>query len=408
MKAQLHRPTLWLVTGIMMAAIATTLSMRDAAWVGDPLWGQESIGVAQVLVLPLLAGAAATVGWHDSEGILTLVPAGGLRFRHISNTLAAWAIPVVALYALANLVVVLTSMRSDPSIPNAALWPVLTQACAAVLTFVVGYALGVLLTSWLSAVVAALLTAAVLILDRMGAIATGLAEYAASGTMLGTVPHASYFVMRLVWMGMVGAVIVALLGTGRRHRVGLVVALGAAVLTGQFAFASNDSYTFMPARAGSCTSPPVVVCAPPEFRARAERASQIASETAGVLQELGVSSRSRFVMWQPGRDRMDHLMLVNPGKLRAPLMVRDVVSGVVAPESCGLWYGAEPPPGSWFYSRALVESYVVSELSGHSAEPYGRLRSTEGAEASRKLVTEAAAALQECDLGRVPKSFGSM
>lgn len=405
MKAQLHRPTVWLVTVLMMAAIATTLSMRDADWVGDPLWGQESIGVAQVLVLPLLAGAAATVGWHDSEGILTLIPSGGLRFRHISSTLAAWAVPVVVLYALANLVVVLTSMRSDPSLPNAALWPVLTQAGAAVLTFVVGYALGVLLTSWLSAVVAALLTAAVLILDRMGAIATGLAEYAASGTMLGTAPNASYFVMRLVWMGLVGAVIVTLLVTGRPHRVGLVVALGAVLLTGQFAFASNDSYTLRPARADSCTSAPVVVCAPPEFRARAEQASHIAGETAGVLQGLGVSSRRHFVMWQPGRDRLDHLMLINPGKLRAPLMVRRVVSGVVAPESCGLWYGAEPPPGSWFYSRALVESYVMSELTGQSAEPYGRLRSTMGAEGSRRLVAQAAGALQECDLGRVPTSF---
>ena len=108
----------------------------------------------------------------------------------------------------------------------------------------------------------------------------------------------------------------------------------------------------------------------------------MAGEAGAVLRALGVT-HSRFVMWQPGRDHLDNLMLVDPGKLRAPLALPTVVSGVVAPLSCGLWSGAEPPPYSWFYTEALVESYVVTQLTGRTAEPYGRLLTSKGAEESR-------------------------
>jgi hypothetical protein len=209
---------MWLVTGLVVVAMATMLSLRDADWMGDALWGQETIGGAQVMVLPLLAGGAAVAGWRDVTGILTLIPAGRQRWRHFSATFAAWAIPVVALYAGANLFVVLASRWSEPSIPNATVWPALTQTGGALLVFVVGYALGGVLRSWLGSVVAALLTVAVLILDRMGAIATGLAEYAASGTMLGTAANPAYFATRLAWMVLVGAPVVALLVTAPRRR----------------------------------------------------------------------------------------------------------------------------------------------------------------------------------------------
>lgn len=407
MKPQLGRPMPWLVAGLMLLAIATALSLRDAGWVGDPLWGQETIGVGQVLALPLLAGAGAIVGWRDVEGILTLIPDGRLRWRHLCATLAAWAIPVVAGYVVANLVVVVASRLSEPSIPDATPWPVFTQTGGALLTFLVGYALGIVLRSWLGSVVAALLVAGVLILDRMGVIATGLAEYTASGTMLGTTARPSYFVLRLLWMALVGAVVVALVVTGPRLRVRLFAALGVALVAGQLTFATNDSYRVRPERADTCTSTPVVVCSPPEFRARAERAAQMAGAAGAVLGELGVTSPSRFVMWQPGRDHLDNLMLVDPGKLRAPLAQHAVVSGVVAPLSCRLWSGPEPPPNSWFYSEALVESYVMTELTGRREEPYGRLLANQGAEESRALVTQAATALQECDLAKVPPSFSN-
>jgi len=407
MRAQLRGRMVWLVTGLMLVAMATGLSLRDADWMGDPLWGQETIGVAQVLVLPLLAGGAAVVGWRDVGGILTLIPAGRQRWRHFCATFAAWAIPVVALYAVANLFVIVASRWSEPSIPNATPWPALTQTGGALLVFVVGYALGVVLRSWLGSVVAALLTVAVLILDRMGVIASGLAEYTSSGTMLGAVANPAYFGMRLVWMVLVGALIVALLVTVPRRRTGLLVALGAALVAGQLTFPTNDSYGIRPERADTCTATPVVVCAPPEFRDRAVRAAEMAGQTGAVLRALGVSSPSRFVMWQPGRDHLDNLTLVDPGTFRAPLTLQIVVSGVVAPLSCGLWSGPEPPPYSWFYSKALVESYVMSQLTGRITEPYGRLLTSKGAEQSRALVTQAATALQECDLAKVPPSFSN-
>ncbi|NYG08343.1 hypothetical protein BJ986_002830 [Phycicoccus badiiscoriae] len=406
MRAQLRRPMPWLVTASMLAAMATVLALRDADWMGDPLWGQETIGVAQGLMLPLLAGAAAIVGWQDIQGLLTLIPDARLRLKHLCATLAVWAVPVVVLYAVANLFVVLASRWTDPSIPNATPWPALTQIGGALLTFLVGYALGVVLKSWLGSVVAALLTAGVLILDRMGVIATGLAEYTASGTMLGTSANPPYFAMRLVWMVLVGAAIVALVVTGAGKRVPLAAALGVALLIGQVAFGSNDSYTVVQVRADSCTSTPVVVCAPPEFRARAEKASQIAGASAATLQALGAPTHRWFVMWQPGNDQLDNLMLIDPGKIRAPLRTRDVVSGVVAPKSCELWHAPEPPPNSWFYSAALVESYVMSELNGQSAEPYGRLLATRGSVGAHDLVLQAATALQECEPAKVPASFG--
>ncbi|WP_457255456.1 hypothetical protein [Pedococcus sp. P5_B7] len=406
MRAQWGKGMPWLVTGLMLVAMATVLSGRDAGWVGDPLWGQETIGVAQVLVLPLLTGGAAVVGWRDVGGILTLIPAGRQRWRHFCATFAAWAVPVVALYAVGNLFVVLTSRWSEPSIPNATPWPALTQTGGALLVFVVGYALGVVLRSWLGSVVAALLTVAVLILDRMGVIVTGLAEYTSSGTMLGTVANPAYFAKRLVWMVLVGAPIIALLVTDRRRRAGLLTAVALALVVGALVFETDDSYRVVPGRTDICTSTPVVVCAPPEFRARAERAAQMAGETGAVLRELGVRSPSRFVMWQPGRDHMDFLMLISD-KLRSPLVLGDVLGEVVAPKSCRLWSGPEPPPYSWFYSEALVESYVMTEITGKTAEPYGRLLTSKGAEESRALVTQAATALQECDLSKVPPSFSN-
>jgi hypothetical protein len=398
---------MWLVTGLVVVAMATMLSLRDADWMGDALWGQETIGVAQVMVLPLLAGGAAVAGWRDVAGILTLIPVGRQRWRHFSATFAAWAIPVVAMYAVANLFVVLASRSSEPSIPNATIWPALTQTGGALLVFVVGYALGAVLRSWLGSVVAALLTVAVLILDRMGAIATGLAEYAASGTMLGTAANPAYFATRLAWMVLVGAPVVALLVTAPRRRPALFATLGAALLVGQLTFGTNDSYRVVSGRTDTCTATPVVVCAPPEFRERAERAAQMAGAASAVLRGLGVTAPSRFVMWQPGRDHLDNLMLVDPGKLRAPLALHTVAAGVVAPLSCRLWSGPEPPPYSWFYSEALVESYVVTQLTGRTTEPYGRLLTAKGAEDSRALVTQAAQALQECDQTKVPASFSN-
>ena len=155
-----------------------------------------------------------------------------------------------------NLFVVLTSRWSEPSIPNATPWPALTQTGGALLVLVVGYALGVVLRSWLGSVVAALLTVGVLILDRMGAIATGLAEYAASGTMLGTAANPPYFATRLAWMALVGAPIIALLVTAPHRRVGLLATLGAGLLVGQLAFGTNDSYRVVPGRSDTCTSIP--------------------------------------------------------------------------------------------------------------------------------------------------------
>src|SRR5688500_2188205 len=116
MSLLLRRRHVWLIAAVALSAQAAVLRVRDANWVGDPLWGQETIGIAQVLVLPLIGALGAVEGWHDRNGILSLFPRGAGRARHVSMELLAMWVPITLAYAVANAVVVLCSARAELSI----------------------------------------------------------------------------------------------------------------------------------------------------------------------------------------------------------------------------------------------------------------------------------------------------
>jgi hypothetical protein len=398
---------LLLPVAVAAVAIAVTLTLRSANWIGDPLWGQEKVGIAQVLALPILAGGASVAGWRDCQGVLSLLTTRRQRVAHFAHAFAAWGSLVAVVYLVSAGVVNALSARSDPSLHNWSFWPVTTQGLAALLSVALGYLVGSVLNSWLGSVVAALLLAAVLILDRMGAIATGLSEYAASGTMLGAQPNPRYFLMRLAWMALLAAVVLTTLVVGpsvsaRWTLLAFVILLGA----GCVAFRTNDSYDVVQADSTSCSESTVRICAPTSFTRRAHQASSIAARTAEQVRQVGATPPTTLVMWQPGTEDENWVMLVNPGLMREPLRPDDVISGVVSPKGCRIWHNSsEPPSAAWFYADALVQSFVRSAITGTDSQLVDDLEKKHGANQVTTWVGAAARALQTCNPDAIPEAL---
>lgn len=407
MRVQLKQVPVLLPLAFAVIAIAATLSLRSANWIGDPLWGQEKVGIAQVLVLPLLGAGAAVTGWRDRHGVLSLLTTGRQRATHLGYAFAAWALLLAILYGLSAVGVNALSATSDPFLHNWSAWPLATQWVAGLVAVCVGYLVGQVLDSWLGSVVAAVLLACVLILDRMGVITTGLAEYAASGTMLGADPSPGYFLMRLAWMLLLGVIVVAALVAGpsssARWTAGVLVVLMA---TGSVAFRTNNSYEIHRSPDAFCSASTVRVCAPTTFAGRADQAGAIASRAAEVLQRYGADAPAQLLMWQPGVEDRDWVMLVNPGLLRDRLRPADVVSAVVSPKGCRIWRDADHPPSSaWFYADSLVHSVVESTMTGAVSRPLSDLRQSYGTSGAAALVGAAARALQACDQDAIPATL---
>lgn len=397
MNLLLKRRGPWVAAFLVACAQAGILRLRDSSWIGDQLWGQETIGVAQVLALPLIGAAAALAGWTDRTGLLTLFPGGRLRRRHVARALVAWGAVFAVPYLVANAVVIVASGTASLSVSNGSVWPVATQILGMGVAVTVGYAIGYFVRSWAAAIVAGALFALWILLDRMGAVTSGLAEYSSSGSLVGASASTSYFGTRVVWLLAVIAVAVwSLVASGRALRPVIGAGIGV-LLLGGFLFPLNDSYHFLNKSAVHCSSSAVVVCGPVELAKRVDEGGQEASRVAAILQKQGVTTRARFELWTPQADSKDWILLVNPSRFRDRLSLYQVADGVAAPKSCKMWRSSTPPSAEMFAGEQMLTEYLLAQLSGTgNGASYDRLAKGIGKAATQQALLASATAFQEC------------
>jgi hypothetical protein len=378
------------------------LSLRDWDWLGDPLWGQETIGIGQVLVLPLAAGGAAVMGWRDRGSYFSFLPGGRSQVIHLSRAVGAWLLALSVPYLVAHAFCVLASRWVETHVEDATVFPLITQMLGLLVALAMGYAIGFALNSWAGSVVAAVLLAATIVLDRLGTVTTGLAEYAANGPMLGARPDAGYFASRIAWMLVLATatlVTVTLKRPARQVAVGLIVVT---LCFGTVRFRTNDSYVYAESATAYCAGTSVQVCGPPSLARRVREAAALASRVAAELDALGVAHESKLVSWEPAAEGKDWVMLFNAGHLRDPLDPGQVVSSVASPTKCRLWSAEQAPPDEWFAADRLVRSYLAHAVGGKGGLDYQQLSDRMGVTKATGVVREAAEALQACDAGLVP------
>jgi hypothetical protein len=392
----------WVVALAVATTFTTVLLSRDHDWLGDPLWGQETLGAAQVMVLPLVAGAAAVTGGRDRATYFTFLPPGMAQLRHVVRTLTGWATPLSATYAVAHVAVVLLSARAATAVANAEAWPLVTQVLGMVLALSVGYCLGFALRSWAASLVAATLMAGTLILDRLGRLPVGLAEDGSSGTMLGAQPVAHHFLLRIVWLLLVAAVAAGWVVVGTRGRRVLVGGLLATVVAGASVLPRGESYAFSASGSSHCAGTAPRVCGPHELAGRVDEAAALAARASAALRLLHVTPPTALTAWEPATDGKDTVALYNPGRFRDPLDPQEVVSAVTSPKSCDIWRSSTWPPLKWFAADHLVRAWVSGQLGVQGGDDYALLRKRLGAAEAHRLLTAAATGLATCDADAVP------
>jgi len=399
----------WLTSLLMGAVIVAVLGTNEMAWLGDPLWGQEVIGRAQLLILPLVSGAAAWWGTRDGSGLLGLLTTPVERSRHVLTVTGAQLLWLSGVYGLGHLVVVVGSRWSPLHFANGSFWPLLSQVLGAAVAFAAGYAVGVWLGSYVAVVVAAALWPLVIIGEKSGLIRGAVSELGASGTMLGYAPDPWRFGTRGVWL-----LLVALLALGTvafvrgRAWIGLVTAV--TFVAGGLVVPGGDGFRPV-AEAQACSGGPVTVCGPSALGGRLAQGSVLVNGAAEVLNDLGATPPQQYVAWTAQADlaHENWIRLHEAGLIRAPLPVRDLVSDAVAPRSCSVWYADEPPPPGWSEGAEALAGYVATQRGlGWSTPAFDHLRASfaaSGESGLRDSMRAVAAAITRCDPALIPSTF---
>jgi hypothetical protein len=397
----LRAPEPWVLTVAFGCALGMMLSLRDWNWLGDPLWGQETIGIGQVLVLPLAGGGAAVMGWRDRGAYFSFLPKGP-QARHLARAIGAWWLPLAATYVLANAFCVVASGGVEVSVADATVFPLLTQVLGLLVALTVGYAIGYAVNSWAAALVAGVLLAVTLTLDRLGTVTTGLAEYAANGPMLGAQANLAYFAARGGWMlVLAGSALALVVLTPRLQRLvwGIVLV---ALVGGTVLFGTNDSYVYVKSASDYCTGVSIQVCGPRALAPRVREAAFVAAPVGAALSALGVEPPERLTSWDPASKDTEWVMLLSGDRFRDPLDPGQVISAVASPTSCRLWTAEEIPPASWFAADRLVRSYLAHAVGRKGGLDFQQLSGRVGAAKATGVVRRAARALQACDVSLVP------
>lgn len=400
----------WLLAALVLALQSAVLRTRDAAWIGDSLWGQETIGAAQVLVLPVVAATAAIEGWRAREGLLSLLGPGPGGRRHVVNLLVSWWAPLALAVAVANAGVVLVSQQAPQHLSNASPWPLTTQLLATLACLCAGLAVGCWARSWTGAVAAASAFVLLPLLGRMGSLPNGFDEFSASGSMIGAQPNPAFFGTRAVWLVAVGAgSLLTVLSLGSRWRsVGLTMVAGAGAF-GLLLLAADRSYEVR-SDPEYCSATAVVVCGPASLSPRVDEGGRTATLASQTLARWGIQTRTRFVMWSAATSGQDTVMLVNPGRFRDPMDAPTVVQDVVSPQSCGFWRDPTgPPEAKVFRAAAVLEGAVITTMrheapSGAYADFLARVPARDRARA----LASAGLALQRCRPTEVDSLFDDL
>ena len=400
----MKRANVFVTWSLVAISVAIALSAQGAPWRGDHLWGQETVAHMQIIGLGLLAGAVAIDGASAKEGILRLLYRPAERGRYLVREIGAWWIPGVLVVVLAHVFVFLASRDSAIDLKNASIWPLLTQCTGLLVTVCFGFAVGMVLGTWSAAIVAGAVWTLCVIADGAGWLPVGLSEFSPSGSLFGYRPSVPLFAGRASWMLIVATLIsLGVVFFTSWARV-LWCAAIACFLLGMVPFGSNDGYQYSEEGASICVGSDPSVCGPSALLGRLTETQAIAAKTHEALRRIGVSSPKTFVSWSADADRshQNWILVFNPGRVADPLSRDEVVSAVVGPVSCRVWWGSEVPSDDWFRAARLVRGYVLHDLYGAEDPAYSAFLKTTLAGDRAKTLTGSARALQQCTPEAVP------
>lgn len=391
------------------AAGLTWVLVRDGgAWLGDPLWGQETLAFAMVLALPIYLGVVAHESGWDRRELVSLFDRRQRR-RVLAEALAIRLMPVLLMTLAAHAVAVGASATLPFSFANQSSWPLLTQLVAVALSVSLASAIGQALPGWGGTVLAPALWIIAYVGDRAGLVNSGLAEFTPSGSLLGYTPDPHEFARRGVWLlALMLLAALALLVDGDTRRRAAWAGVGAVFAVGVLIDGGGDGYTTAGATDHRCAGTTVQLCGPAELFPVIDEAAPRVAQAAHAVAGLGAVLPQRYFAWTAGSDtaRLPWVMLINPGRPRETVAPQDFIGQVVAPRSCRVWWGAEPPAHDWYAAEALVDGYTRQALHLQVPPEYERFMAGIAKDRRSALVRDAARALSSCDPSGLPPELG--
>ncbi|WP_169744218.1 hypothetical protein [Knoellia aerolata] len=393
---------------LVAVAMVVVMAVGGAGWIGEVLWGQEVIGRAQFLALPLIGSVVAWYAARDSDGMLTVLPGFKERGRHAAATGAAGCFWLAVVYAVAHLVVVAAALFAPVTITNGSLWPWTTQTLTALATWWMGFVVGSSSGSIIAAPLVGGLTPVLLLVGRGRTLFTRLAELGSNGTLLGYRPDSAQFGSRVVLLSLLLAALVAAVLTSRRRFL-TTAALALAAVGGQFV-PTGDGYRLTQSRPTVCVGEKTRLCALQELEVLAEHwapfINQVSAESVKLTSELPTT----YWAWTADVDAQGKpwVTIFDPGSWRGEPDKSFMIEEITAPRSCAIWRGGSPPPDSWVAASWLVSDEVRVRLG--MAPLYNvsdRLEPTDPNTQDR-IVHDAAKSLATCDLNALPPELRSV
>lgn len=408
----MRKPTAPLALGLIFYAttIVWTLTRKEMSWLGDPLWGQESIAFAAVIGLPIYLGAVAYDAGLDAREVQPLVSrAEAVRATVVTaSQRLLWA---AAVLVLAHASVVGLSNLQSFSFNNASLWPLTAQLIALGVGIFFATIVGSKTNGWGGAAVSGVAWVVVMFADRAGILPTGISEFTPSGSLLGYAPDSTQFSVRVAWMLTVAAALViaiALINNKTWSKVALGVAL-CIFLSGLVVNQQGDGYTYTAGSREACVGSSPAVCGPDELSTVLQQFAPTVREARTASEKLGANLPERYVAWTANNDAQHRswLLLIDPGKPRQVVDPASVISQVIAPRSCRVWFDSEPPSPAWFEAERLVSAYVEKEIGAGPGEAYVSFTRDMTPSRADAVVSASAKALATCEPTTLPSEVTS-
>ena len=404
MTVHLRSPAALLGLACYAVGLVWVASLQSFAWLGDSLWGQESLALASIVALPILLAVVAHDGAQDRRQLLPLL-SPRQRAHHTLMIVSSRFLPAAALLLFAHVAVWLSSSQQELNFANGSPWPVVTQTLGLLLAILFAYLVGLQIPSWAAAAVAPGLWIIAIFADRTSLLPTGIVEFSPSGSLLGYVPDTSEFLTRAIWMVAIALLLVASVTSfTSRFQGALWTTLVLVFLSGVLLNGDSDGYNFASAETAHCAGEVAKVCGPKELAPRIDKVHSGVEEASRALRRLGVTPPSSYVAWTAATDSSHEpwLLLVNPGKPRESVPFADVLAQVVAPQSCKVWWGSEPPPSAWFTAQTLVADWVRFQLDITPSPLYAEFVNSTPVDQQNTVLRQAATALMRCDVGLLP------
>ena len=402
-----------LYAGLMayVGGIAWVLLRADAAWLGDPLWGQETVAVALVVSFPVYLAVVGYEAGADRREIWPLLTERQ-RIAQAGRTFVGRVILPLGVTVGAHILVVALSRLQDAHFEDASWWPLLTQSLGIVAGVALATAVGSLAPGWTGTVLPAVIWLVATFTDRAGIIKSGIAEFSPSGSLIGYAPDPASFLGRAVWfvllIGLLVAATIAFSSSVKRRIAWAAVVI--VFFAGGQLVGDGDGYDVATAARVKCAGEARQICGPAEIQPLMADFVPVVEGSTAVLSDLGVKLPTKYYAWTAQNDYLHRpwVLLFDPGKPRDSRPVQSIVGQVVGPRSCDVWWGASYPDQKWFVAEQVVDGYVQSQLNLGTTAQFQAFAAARTAAEQRDLITDAATGLAECDPSRIPVEFNDL